>query len=359
MQTLAAYSFIVAALLCGASALDYTPQSSTLTASGAEQLPLFYNLSEPHPVRSSHGVNSFWMSSFVRTTDNGSYLVMAHTSFQGGVGYTQRGGILSLDEPLGSYPRFYQTSFVAAVAKNNHTNIEPLNLTLSSGAFGLESVGPATDPSSPLRFFSRVPEAKFDVVFDMSAPVILNAGLGSWLWAGAIQNQWSMPAGRTRGSFVVNDSVLTIDPDQSFTWYDRQWGATQVPTFTWFGLHLAPPDESTGKIYFSIWNWVDPVDGNKSFATVQSQSGISSVVPVVEFSASEENVFHSQATNSTYPLEYDISLLDGTHLHISSVRPDQEYVITNTTSGFYSGVMEVTGSYTGYGVADILPPVSG
>jgi kievitone hydratase len=225
------------------------------------------------------------------------------------------------------------------------------NLTFDNGVYALGSTS-KTDPITGLRTFSHVPGVEFDITFEISAPALLNAGLGSFFWAGAIQHQWSMPAGRVSGSLIVDNKTLTIDPEASLTWYDRQFGLTAAQNFTWFGLHLNSGKDKPARV-FSLWQWIDPVSGNKQFVTERTAPNIDAVVPIVQFLPSKDKLFQSKLTNFTYPLEWSIILLDGTQLEIETLRPDSEY----TTQGqrtFYTSVVSVKGSYSGYGAVEIL-----
>lgn len=315
------------------------------------KLPVFYDTSDIHLVEAKHGFDSFWAVNYIHTTDNRSFLVSAH-ALVGNGSATQRAGILSLDEPLKFFTRNYQT--IGSIKDNNGT-LEPFNLTMPGGQFGMANHrGPRGEPFPSMRIFSHLPETKFDIDVDMQGPAILNAGLGSWLWGGGIQHQVSLPAARPHGTIVVNNTTLSIDSRKSFTWYDRQWGPTSANNFTWLGLYLTASDNSQS--YMSVWNWVDTVNGDKSFATIQTDVGVNTVVPLAGFQVSDADVFQSKASCTRYPLEYKITLIDGSHLVVKSVRPDQEYVLEGTKTGFYSGYVQVSGNYTGYGAIDILPP---
>ncbi|KAL2826895.1 hypothetical protein BDW59DRAFT_144906 [Aspergillus cavernicola] len=342
---------LIGLFLCGVSGFEHLSKP-TKTDALIENVPTIFDLSDLHLVKAEHAFDSYWTGGIIRTTSNDNYLLVAHAAVYGNV-TTYRGGILSLDDPLGYHPKYYQA--VDTFTHNNGT-VEPFHLTVPGNVFDMEFIGPANEWFPRLKVTSRVPETKFNIAIDMdkAGPPVLNAGLGSWRWVGEPQHQVSVPRGRLSGTFTVNDTLFTIDPSQSLAWYDRQWGPTLVPAFTWFGLHLTSSNAPHEEIYASIWNWEDDVNGNKSFATVQRPSGINSIVPLAEFTATDS--FHSPASNKTYSLDHRIRLADGTLLHIKPVRRDQEFVLQGFDNPFYSGAVEVTGNkYTGYGYIDILP----
>lgn len=70
--------------------------------------------------------------------------------------------------------------------------------------------------------------------------------------------------------------MLKIDPDSSFTWFDRQWGP-RVPltgNFTWFQLHF----RST-KV--GIWATDSAIPHQWSlFATIRHEDGLVDIRPV-------------------------------------------------------------------------------
>lgn len=328
-----------------------------LTNHGIQKdLPVFYEISDINLVKASHALDSFWAVNFIRTTNNRTFVVSANAIIRNGSA-TQRAGILSLDDPSTLFATNYQS--VGVVRENNGT-LDPFNLTMPGGQFGLETIRHRAAAASeeafpPMRIFSHLPETEFDIKLKFQGPVLLNAGLGSWLWGGGIQHQISLPAARPHGTIVVDNSTLLIDSSKSVTWYDRQWGPTMPDHFTWFGLYLTAKDGTES--YISIWNWEDGINGNKSFATIQNHAGVSTVLPLSSFQPSKKDILRSKATGQVYALQHHITLVDGSHLVIKSLRPDQEFVIDNSRVGFYSGYVEVSGDYTGHGMIDIMPPV--
>ncbi|OJZ80141.1 hypothetical protein ASPFODRAFT_212858 [Aspergillus luchuensis CBS 106.47] len=345
-------ALLVSNLAVGGSVPGHSPGFLNTTPSTAiDGLPVFYDKSDIELVEANHAFDSFWAANYVHTTDNRNFLVSLNAIVINGSA-TQRAGILSLDAPLAFFKANYGS--VGHVKGSNGT-LDPFNLTMPGGKFGLEIVprnvtGGGRFPH--MRIFNNLPETEFDIDLEMRGPTLLNAGLGSWFWVDDIQNQVSLPAARPHGTLVVNHTTLVIDPLRSTTWYDRQWGPTMPDTFCWFGLYLT--DSDNVKSYMSIWHWKDPIEGDKSFATVQNNPGATTVFPLANFLSSTNEVYHSAVTGSAYPLMHNVTLPDGSYLVIKSVRPDQEYVMNNSTSAFYSGYVEVSGDFTGHGVVDIM-----
>ncbi|RDW78878.1 uncharacterized protein DSM5745_05730 [Aspergillus mulundensis] len=324
------------------------------TTAAIKGLPVFYDISDVNLVEADHAFDSFWAVNYIRTTDNRTFFVSANAIIRNGSA-TQRAGILSLDDPSSLYTKHYQD--IGLVREKNGT-LDPFNLTMPGGQFGLETLHhhAASSPEAlpPMRIFSHLPGTEFDIDLEFKAPVLLNAGLGSWRWAGGIQHQVSLPASRPRGTIIVDNTTLSIDSDKSVTWYDRQWGPTMPDRFTWFGFYLTSAKDGI-ESYVSIWHWVDDINGNKSFATIQNQAGVSTVLPLLNFQPSKTDIFHSKATGNLYALQYNITLMDGSHIIVKSQLQDQEYVLDDSTVGFFSGYVEVSGDFTGHGTVDIMP----
>jgi hypothetical protein len=181
---------------------------------------------------------------------------------------------------------------------------------------------------------------------------------------GGLGYEWSMPAGTTTGSFVINGETVFVDSVKSSTWYDREWGNV-AQSWVWFEIHLESIGPGKSGIDMSVWVWKDNISGDKQFATVRETPGVHTVIPVMSLQPSNRT-FTSPTTGAIYPLDFELNLIDGTKLSISSVRPDQELFDQKRTFIGYEGYAIVTGSYKsipgahGYGIIEqVLPSVLG
>ncbi|KAL4901093.1 hypothetical protein BDW74DRAFT_182189 [Aspergillus multicolor] len=296
------------------------------TVSPINKLPIFYDTSDIHLVNASHGLDSFWGSSFIRTTNNHAFLISANIITNNGTA-TQRAGFHSVDDSLSdtALTRNFQAAVLAA---GSDGTAEPFNITTQDGRFAMESIPTSNCDSAeagaqafpPMHIFSSIQDISFDIDIYMQGPVILNAGIGSFQWGGSIQHHISLSAARPSGTITVNNEILTIDSESSFTWYDRQWGPTLPDHLTWFGLYVTAPDNT--RSYLSVWNWQDSINGDKSFVTIQEENGSRNiVVPVMAFDPSDTLLFTSSVTGLVYPLEYNVTLEDGTEFRVRSLRP--------------------------------------
>ncbi|KAE8353779.1 hypothetical protein BDV28DRAFT_156723 [Aspergillus coremiiformis] len=299
--------------------------------------------------------NSWWSSSFVHASDDHDYLILAHAALPNPntSSVLFRGSILDINDT--TYYRqvswiFNQSSGAAPVQEGP--------LKIDSKNYGFVSVDPAR-PLGAMRTWCVSESVEFNVTFALSTPVILNGGVGTFPFGNEETLEWSMPAGSTNGHLVRNGKSIDIDNARSLTWYDRQlmWplapmGGSAKASWTWFELHVE-------KRKMSVWIW-DTFDHQRfQFATIRETPGIHQVVAVTGFTPSRRE-WTSPISKSTYPLDWDLSLADGTTLKISSVRDDQELCNPEGTLATYEGYVTVTGRrgkdpISGYGLVEIVP----
>jgi kievitone hydratase len=210
------------------------------------------------------------------------------------------------------------------------------NLTYNHYAYEALS----TDQISVLRTWSTMPDLTFDLTIDGTSTALLDGAVGTFFFGTDTPVfEWGMPACQTSGTLVVNGETLTVDPSRSFTWYDRQWGGGVVSNWTWFELHL---EIDNAPIKASIWI-IDPVDAPRiQFATLRYEDGVQEIIPVSSFIAKTERVYNSPVFGIVYPLDWIVSLADGTDLTMSSIRPDQQMVGDSLVTTVYEGFMNVT-----------------
>lgn len=271
-----------------------------------------------------------------------------------------RGSIYDITEKV--YVQFGNYSNDASIFANSYDGA--LNVSIGdSFYFGSPLPGNAT---KQLRTISTVQDCQYDITFALSAPLLLNTGIGGYYGFGAAQTvEWSMPAGRTTGTLVRNGSTVTIEPDESFTWYDRQWtvasGSFIMPNWTWFELHMNNAlNEKTDRV--SLWIYDDVSKGRRQWATTNFEGGMNGVTAVHSFH-SYGDTWTSSNTNVTYAQNWMVTLADGTELDIRSVYGDQE-VGYPTTLVSYEGFVTVTAksasgeSVSGYGLVEVQPPLN-
>ncbi|PQE32228.1 Secreted hydrolase protein [Rutstroemia sp. NJR-2017a WRK4] len=256
--------------------------------------------------------------------------------------------VLDITDPS-QYERFTQLSNVTNLYADNGD----FNASFSNYEFG--SIAPK-DGNPAMRTWSSVSGVEFDLSFELSAPVLLNGGLGSFQSVSSAVNEWSMPAGKTTGWLSLNDTKVTVNAQMSLTWYDRQWNGAP-PSWTWFALLIESGKAGEDVTPMSIWSY-NTTSGLGGLATIREAAGVQKVLPVASVQPSNRS-YTSEASGVVYPLDWVLELNDGTILHVSSVRPDQELPAAGKVAPAYEGYVTVKGTYKsgrkfkGYGVVEV------
>jgi hypothetical protein len=200
------------------------------------------------------------------------------------------------------------------------------------------------------------PDYSYDIAFTATSKPLLNVGGNPWNFGTGNTVEAGLPNCRTTGSLTLNGKTLAIDPDTSFTWYDRQYG-TGGPTknWTWFELHFADSDMKVSA--WAIDSDVPQADTRWRFASVRV--GDSQLLMNTTLTSFYNKNFTSTNSNVTYPLMWNLDFSNGQNLTIESVRDDQEIRgATNLPDFAYEGFVTATGNFMGltegYGVVEIV-----
>ncbi|GES58101.1 hydroxyneurosporene synthase [Aspergillus terreus] len=332
---------------------QFHPSTSGLVAEELiDPLPLPFDFETSNsPI--ANATNSWWISSYVTGSNEHQYLLLSHL-FTTGSSSIYRGSIYDITEP-----EFWQytTTSTDPTLLDNSQNGE-FNVTTSDFFFGSILPGNAT---KRLRTASTRSDVKYDVTFDLSAPILFNTGIGGLFQFGDDHTgEWAMPAGITTGSLVHNGQDVTFDPSRSYTWYDRQWnvGPPTSLGWTWFQLHLHTRGQDPDSLKLSLWRWDSEGLGTRQWVTSQAQAGVNSVQPVKSFKPLGQE-WTSPHTNLSYAQKWHLVLQDRTELVITSAHPDQELHSPAFTN--YEGFVTVSGTapggeqLEGYGLVEIQP----
>ncbi|KAG9512272.1 hypothetical protein KCV07_g9552, partial [Aureobasidium melanogenum] len=314
-------------------------------------LPTQFNVSQSQtPYGGDYG-DSYWSSSFITGTDDREYFILSHTLITTSL-EVYRGSILDI-----AGESFHQYTY----AGNSSSHVKNLTtFNLDFGDFGFGAVG--ENALGTVNTFLTSPDVTYNITFDLSTPMILNGGSGTFNWErNVIANEWSVPAGLTHGSFNIHNQTIVIDPVRSMTWYDRQWEIGSADSWTWFELHVGSAEGSFGTKY-SIWFYKSGyINGiTKGFATVRERPGIQKVIPVTL--STSNRTWTSPSTGVSYPLDYTIRFVNGLVLDVSSIIDDQElwFKAEDVELATYEGFVNVTGSQagklvSGFGLVEIEP----
>ncbi|KAF4502378.1 short-chain dehydrogenase [Fusarium agapanthi] len=299
------------------------PDNANLTLNGAiDWYPLNFSISDSQHKGWTQIDGSFWINAFVHGSNGHDYYIASHLmSYASNIEGSKpvyRASVLDLTNP---------TIF------HKYDRIAPENTTFWTGDgdfranfedYGMESID--KNPLCGLHTYSSAENVEFDFDFFFTSPILLNAALGSYQVGGGLGWEWSVPRGRTEGSFNADGEKVDIVPEKSFAWYDRQFGSLQ-DSFDWITLHFEESD------------WLD--------ISLISVNGRDSVVPI-NLTVSSTNVWISPDTGLEYPQAWTIQWED-TELLVTSPRPDQ-VIEADDDTGFpsqFSGYVNVVARKAG------------
>ncbi|PWY82134.1 hypothetical protein BO70DRAFT_352750 [Aspergillus heteromorphus CBS 117.55] len=389
----------------GGDAFMFTPDTSEEVID--PRLPTLYDIPWSQTLSTpSIGTSSYWTSSHITATNGHQYLLLSHIVIT-----------LSPSPSSSPNPAFYCASILDLTntsTPNYHsyvshttitsTQLTNLNLTTtapdpgsdydsnsdsdSGSSYGFVSLTP--DKLTTMQTWTSHPNVTFNVTFEATTPALINGGTGSFTYGDGPTHEWALPGCRTTGSLVldgggggdsggVGRETVTIIPERSVTWYDRQWGRGMPGSgnWTWFGLHFHFGGEGEGEgegdasatapataTKASIWV-VDNAEPwrRDRFATVRvGGRGGRTEVLAVECVANMERVWRSKRTGVVYPLEWDVEWA-GTgggrlRVRIPGGVEDQEMVGVGRGDTAYEGFVVVEGwmagrEVVGFGVVEM------
>jgi len=200
-----------------------------------------------------------------------------------------------------------------------------------------------SDNISKLRTTSNSGVNSFNLTFTVDHSLLYNAGSGQFDFGVADTNESAMPSGRTAGTLTVDGESMTVIPERSFTWYDRQWGPGAPVSGNWTCFELHSPSD----VKASIWAWANASpEQHIRFATLQYPDGTAKVVPVT-WSLSQTRSWLSPVTGVLYPQAWDITFPGNSTITVSSALSDQEIPSDSLQTCAYEGFVTVGGKFEG------------
>ncbi|KAH7021844.1 hypothetical protein EDB80DRAFT_877407 [Ilyonectria destructans] len=208
----------------GTNAIDFRPGGGASSV----PLPIPFDVAGSHWEKLDDPSSSFWSTSFIRGPDHHDYLVASHVIPNAANKSMYRAAILDIMDSA-KFSQYERLVDLTSAVSDKGT----FSISFPQYRFGLTDVS----DSSQLRTWSSVSETEFDLIFNLSAPLILNSELGTSLAGNETVYEWSRPASETSRWPKVNNIKFEIDSSRSLTWYDRQWGGGP-PHWIWFQLYL-------------------------------------------------------------------------------------------------------------------------
>ncbi|KUI63024.1 Kievitone hydratase [Cytospora mali] len=312
-------------------------------------IPVLFDFGESQLITTINNVScgsSWWTSSYITGTNGEQYLAVSHVLISADNTSYYRSSTLDLDN-LDNYSSFITYANDSILQAGSR-----MNLTLDGNGF--ESL--TDDNLSKMRTYSNHGDVTFDFTYNASSAAIVDAGSGLFTFGTGFTYEWGFPNCYTEGSLTINGEVITVDPENSFTWYDRQWnqGFPSTGNWTWFELHIP-----NTKYKLSIWA-IDNTDPAQTvrFATIRTEDGSQNVVPTT-WTPDYTRHWYSNATATDYALDWTVTIGDYSSLRISSITKDQEIVGDSAFTTAYEGFVTFDGQFEGnnvqgFGVVEIL-----
>lgn len=290
--------------------------------------------------------SSYWTSSYITGTNREQYLAISHVLIGADNATYYRASLLDLNNV---------TNYHSFIVHSNQTALQAgSRLSVSLDGNGFE--GLTDDNVSQMRTYSKHKDVTFDITYNATSKALIDGGTGLFAFGNGKSYEWGFPNCYTEGTVTVNGQVVTIDPANSFTWYDRQWndGFPSNGNWTWFELHIPNTEYK-----LSIWA-IDDKDSWQGcrFATIRTEDGSQNVVSTT-FSPDYTRSWYSNATHTLYAQDWTITVGDYGILRVSSVTQDQEIVGHAAFDTAYEGFVTFDGLFDGknvygYGVVEVL-----
>jgi hypothetical protein len=288
------------------------------------------------------------MSSLITTTRGKQYLAISH--IMTALKNVCRSSVLD----LASHKYWVDFSYCNSVDDGSSETSSPFAIDFEGYGFGSTT----DDNISKMYAYANSNNAShsFNISWESTAKVLLNGGSGVIGFGPGRANatEWSIPAGKTKGSLTLDEKTVEIDTKNSFTWYDRQLSYGSPRNWTWFELTF-PGTE----IKASIWaqDLSPAVDVTYTFATVRI--GESQLVLAYDLIPDMSNTWTSPNSGLVYPLSWKLKFENGDYLTVKSVRADQEmYGWKDPLDSAYEGFITTSGKFFGqehgYGVVELV-----
>ncbi|PWY82125.1 hypothetical protein BO70DRAFT_405343 [Aspergillus heteromorphus CBS 117.55] len=313
---------------------NFQPENAT-SIWEQNKIPILFSLNETQ--RTSYN-GSWWTSSYLTTEDSQQYFVFSQFMTGNNNQSIYRSSVLDLADLSYSY---------SIVAGNGTTASKRLLIQAEDNGFEALS----DDNIARMRTWSNNDNTTFDITWNATSVALVDGGTGSFALSSSTSYQWGLPGCRTAGTLTIDETEKTIDPTNSMTWYDRQWGTTGVSSsisalnWTWHELHLPNTADK-----LSIWAIDDNGSPTARFATIRARDGSQYVVPAT-FTPDYGRTYESSNTGTVYPLDWTVEIGNWGSLRISSVAEDQEVAGSTKAQTIYEGFVTFVGDFNNQAVA--------
>ncbi|KAJ5638454.1 hypothetical protein N7528_000844 [Penicillium herquei] len=311
-------------------------------------IPILFNFNTSQfstTVNGKAASTSYYTSSYITDTNHQQYFIISHILVSAENATSFSASTLNLtDLRYNSY-----------MLSSNESGLQASSLLkVTLGDNGFESL--TEDNVSGMRTYSTHDKAAFDITYNATSMALVDAATGLFTFGTGTSYEWGLPSCYTEGTLTIGGNTVTIDPNNSFTWYDRQWngGFPSTGNWTWFELHIPAT-----RYRLSIWAIDNETPYQRyRFATIRTEDGSQNVVPIT-FSPDFSRYWYSNASDTLYAQHWTVTVGSYASLEISSVTGNQEIVGPTDASSAYEGFVNFHGIFDGdevegFGVVEIL-----
>ncbi|KAH7127278.1 hypothetical protein EDB81DRAFT_846199 [Dactylonectria macrodidyma] len=293
--------------------------------------------------------SSYWASSFISGADGDQYLAISHILTTNLPDPVCRSSVLDLR----TNKYWVDLTYCKPQENDGFDKLKPF--ALDYGTYGFASS--SDDSVSSLRTWAEANNSHaIDIRWNATSKILMNGGGGVIAEFGPGYNatQWSVPASRTEGTIIVDGKTIAVDPENSFTWYDRQISHGVPRNWTWFNVMFPGSD-----VKASVWayDFLQDEEKNYRFATVREKNSIQVLSYTLD--ADWTNTWTSPSSGIVYPLRWTLKFDNGDYLDIASVLEEQEmYGDRALSDSAYEGFVTIKGRFfgqrKGFGVAELV-----
>ncbi|RSL37848.1 hypothetical protein CEP53_015436, partial [Fusarium sp. AF-6] len=236
--------------------------------------------------------SSYWVSSFISANDSKQYLALSHILTTTNPSPVCRSSVLDLK----TLEYWVDLTYCSSQNNSAFDRSGPLNADYGAYNFGSTSEDSVTSmyaQSNTNKSFS------LDLKWESTSKAVQNGGGGIFAFGPGPTNatEWGIPAAKTSGTIQLNQSTLSIDPENSFSWYDRQISYGAPKNWTWFQVNFPG-----SQIKASIWAYDLGLPSNALYQFATVRDGDSVKVLAYTLTTDPKKTWTSPQSGLTYAL---------------------------------------------------------
>lgn len=200
-----------------------------------------------------------------------------------------------------------------------------------------------------IRLHASAEDTQITLALDPERPPVVHGENGisqKGEGAGHASHYYSITRLRTTGMLTVDGESRTVEGE---SWMDHEFGTNQLTQeqigWDWFSMTL---DNGVDLMLYRMRRRDGSIDSHSGGTIVQPD--LHSVrIRADEFRAISQRSWKSPKTNTTYPVDWRLTIpSQGVDLTVSAIMDDQELVATRSTGiAYWEGAIQVQGTWKG------------